>query len=41
MGAAMEDAERKRRIRRTAILLALLAIAVYVIFIALTVMRRT
>jgi len=36
---ALNEVDRKRRVRRTALLLALIAVAVYVGFIAITVMR--
>jgi uncharacterized membrane protein (DUF485 family) len=37
--AALNETDRKRRIRRTTIVLALVALAVYIGFIALGVMR--
>jgi hypothetical protein len=39
--AALNDAARKRRVRRTALWLALLALAVYIGFIAVSVMRAS
>jgi uncharacterized membrane protein (DUF485 family) len=39
MVAALDDADRKRRVRRTALWLALLAFAVYIGFIALAMVR--
>jgi hypothetical protein len=39
--AALNDADRKRRARRTALWLALLAFAVYIGFIAVSVMRAS
>jgi hypothetical protein len=39
MVAALNDGDRKRRVRRTALWLALLAFGVYIGFIALAVVR--
>jgi hypothetical protein len=39
--ATLNDPDRKRRVRRTALWLALVAIAVYVAFIAASVMRAS
>ncbi len=36
---ALNEADRKRRVRRTALWLALVALAVYIAFIAVSVMR--